>query len=88
MQTLFLQYLFAADENGRNEVVVRALQLLAMLLKFGFYSRAKDIENLLPVMFRLLNGKEDYPTREVKEIITSGNFTLQRISKLYSYSDT
>ena len=57
------QYFFAADENNNNEVVVQVLQLLAMLIKFGKYGK---VDGILPAIFKLLNGKEDYPTANIK----------------------
>ena len=61
-----LQYFFAADEDDRNEVVVKVLQLLFVLVNFGYYDDIEDVKQFLPAVYKLLNGKEDYPTRKIK----------------------
>ena len=63
-----MQYFFAADENNKNEVVVKVLQVLAILVKFGYYDDSDDIKPLLPSIHKLLNGKEDFPTKEIKTV--------------------
>ncbi len=65
------QYMFAADEDESNEVVVKVLQLLAVLMKFGYYDDNNHVKDLLPSIFKLLNGKEDHPTKKVKNSIQS-----------------
>ncbi len=42
------------------------LQLLAVLVKFGYYDDNNHVKDLLPSIFKLLNGKEDYPTKRIK----------------------
>ncbi len=66
-----MQYLHAADEDDYNEVVVKVLQLLAVLVKFGYYDDNNHVKDLLPSIFKLLNGKEDYPTKLMKEQMES-----------------
>lgn len=69
---LCIQYLFAADENDNNEVVVRVLQLLVVLVKFGYYDDPKDVKDLLLIIYVVLNGKKnDYPSKDVKQIISA-----------------
>ncbi len=61
-------------------MVVVVLQLVAMLLKFGYYFKTDDIDDILPVLFTLMDGKEDYPSKEVKEVINNRNI-IQHFSK-------
>lgn len=46
--------------------MVKVLQLLTSLVKFGYYDDSADIKTLLPSIHKFLNGKEDYPTRDSK----------------------
>ena len=46
--------------------MVKVLQLLTSLIKFGYYDDTADIKALLPSIQKLLNGKEDFPTKESK----------------------
>ena len=59
-----LQYSFAAEEEEQNGVVVKVLQVLTSLVKYGYYDDAKDIKQLLPAVHELIDGQDDYPTRE------------------------
>ena len=61
-----MKYSFAAEEEEQNGVVVKVLQVLTALVKYGYYDDAKDIEQLLPAIHELLDGQDDYPTRESK----------------------
>ena len=45
------------------------LQLLAVLVKYGYYDNAKDVKDLLPSLYKLLDGKNDFPTKKIKQII-------------------
>ena len=63
---VIFQFFYAADEDDRNEVVVKVLELLAVLVKFGYYDDSSDIEPLLPSIEKLLSGSDDYPTRQIK----------------------
>ena len=66
-------------------MVVKVLQLLAVLVKFGYYDDNNHVKDLLPSIFKLLNGKEDYPTKKTKDIIQSGGIGQdQRIMILNS----
>ena len=60
------QYVFAADEEKQNGVVVKVLQVLTALVKYGYYDDPEDIKVLLPAIHELLDGQDDYPTRETK----------------------
>ena len=44
--------------------MVKVLQLLTSLVKFGYYDDPADIKTFLPSIHKLLNGKEDFPTKE------------------------
>ena len=67
-----LQYFFAADENDRNEVVVKVLQLLTVLVKFGYYDDNNDVKQILPAILKFLNGRNDFPTRQIKVVKKAG----------------
>lgn len=47
-------------------MVIKVLQILTSLVKFGYYDDSEDLKPLLPSIFKLLNGKEDFPTEKVK----------------------
>ena len=57
-----MQYFLAADEDSGNSVVVKVLQLLTVLIKFGYYDDSTDVNPLLPSIHKLLDGSGDYPT--------------------------
>ena len=59
----------AADEDDRNSVVVKVLQLLTVLIKFGYYDDVADVNPLLPSIHKLLDGDEDFPTRDIKQFM-------------------
>ena len=46
---------------------MKVLQVLTVLVKFGYYDDSKDVNDLLPTIHKLLNGRDDYPTRQVKQ---------------------
>ena len=62
-----LQFFCAANEDDRNSVVVKVLQLLTVLIKYGYYDDASDVNALLPSIHKLLDGNKDYPSRQIKE---------------------
>ena len=64
-----LQYFLAADEDNQNMVVVRVLQILTVLIKYGYYDATSDINALLPSIHKLLDGKEDYPSKKIKDFV-------------------
>ena len=45
---------------------MKVLQVLTVLVKFGYYNDSEDVNELLPSIQKLLNGKDDYPTKLVK----------------------
>ena len=47
-------------------MVVKVLQVLTVLVKFGYYDDSDDVNELLPAIQKLLNGKGDYPTKKIK----------------------
>ncbi len=65
-------------------MVVVVLQLVAMLLKFGYYFKTDDIDDILPVLFTLMDGKEDYPSKEVKDVTDEQNVIQQSSKSIYS----
>ena len=50
-------------------MVVKVLQVLTVLVKFGYYDDSEDVNELLPSIQKLLNGKDDYPTKQIKQSI-------------------
>ncbi len=56
---------------------MKALQALTVLVKFGYYDDSDDVNDLLPSIQKLLNGKDDYPTKQIKQSI-EGMGELQR----------
>ena len=53
------------------------LQVLTVLVKFGYYDDSKDVNELLPSILTLLNGKDDFPTKRVKEFCSEGTADVQ-----------
>ena len=47
------------------------LQLLAALVKYGYYDDASDVNDLLPSLYKLLDGKNDFPTKKIKQAMMS-----------------
>ena len=47
-------------------MVIKVLQVLTVLVKFGYYDDSEDVKPLLPAIHKLLNGKEDFPTSQIK----------------------
>ncbi len=48
-------------------MVVKVLQVLTVLVKFGYYDDSDDVNDLLPSIQKLLNGKDDFPTKQIKQ---------------------
>ena len=48
------------------------LQLLAVLVKYGYYDDVKDVKSILPSIFKLLDGKRDFPTKLSKQNFEAG----------------
>ena len=42
-------------------IIVQVLDLLYLLVKFGYYDDLDDIKDLIPPLMSLLNGKNDKP---------------------------
>ena len=59
--------MFAADENDKNEVVVKVLQLLASLVKFGYYKDVESAQEIFQSILQLLDRRNDYPTKRIKD---------------------
>ena len=49
-------------------MVLTVLQVLSVLVKFGYYDDPSDVSVLLPSIIKLLNGKDDMPTKRIKEV--------------------
>ncbi|XP_060552412.1 inositol 1,4,5-trisphosphate receptor type 2-like [Ruditapes philippinarum] len=50
-----------ASEIGHNMLIEQVLRLLYFLVKFGYYMDSEDVDNLLPPLLNLLDGRHDYP---------------------------
>ena len=61
--------MFAADENDKNEVVVKVLQLLASLVKFGYYKDVESAKEIFQALLQLLDRRNDYPTKRIKDTL-------------------
>ena len=70
--------MLAADENCKNEVVVMVLKVLTVLVKYGYYDDSADIDDVLPSLHKLMNGKRDYPTEQIKQIMSAGPLSFIR----------
>ena len=42
---------------------LKVLELLYLLVRYGYYSNSEDINALMPSLITLLNGKKDKPFR-------------------------
>ncbi|XP_021341779.1 inositol 1,4,5-trisphosphate receptor type 2-like [Mizuhopecten yessoensis] len=56
-----------ADDIGHNMLIEQVLRLLYHLVKFGYYLDAEDVEQLLPPMLNLLDGRHDFPFKKDRE---------------------
>ncbi len=63
-------------------MVVKVLQVLTVLVKFGYYD---DVNDLLPSIQKLLNGKDDYPTKQIKQSSEGMGQVQRRMSVARSY---
>ena len=66
---------------------MKVLQLLTVLVKFGYYDDDEDVKEFLPAIQKLLNGKEDFPTKQIKvatEMCLSEQ--VQQRECLYAYT--
>ena len=48
--------------------MVSVLQLLTVMVKFGYYDDSADIELFLPSIHKLLNAGEDVPLRKTLDV--------------------
>lgn len=53
---------FQNDDNP-----FKVVRLLYHLVKFGYYLDSEDVENLLPPLLQLLDGRKDYPYPKDKD---------------------
>ena len=65
----YIQFFMAADEDDRNSVVVKVLQLLTVLIKYGYYDDASDVNVLLPSIYKFLDGNQDFPSKQIKHYL-------------------
>ena len=50
-------------------MVLKVLQLLAVLVKYGYYDDANHVKDVVPSLYKLLDGSRDYPTEQVKQFV-------------------
>ncbi|KAH9498183.1 hypothetical protein Btru_007903 [Bulinus truncatus] len=65
----FLQqnnYMVSSD-IGHNMLIEQVLRLLYHLVKFGYYMDHEDVQQLLPPMLSLLDGRHDFPFPKDKD---------------------
>ena len=48
-------------------IYFKVVRLLYYLVMFGYYMDAEDVENLLPPLLNLLDGRKDFPVPKDKE---------------------
>ena len=41
--------------------------MLTVLIKYGYYDDTADVNELLPSIHKLLDGCQDFPTRQIKQ---------------------
>ncbi|XP_076470932.1 inositol 1,4,5-trisphosphate-gated calcium channel ITPR2-like isoform X2 [Babylonia areolata] len=56
-----------ASEIGHNMLIEQVLRLLYHLVKFGYYQDWEDVQQLLPPMLSLLDGRKDFPFPKDKD---------------------
>ncbi|KAK7504550.1 hypothetical protein BaRGS_00004036, partial [Batillaria attramentaria] len=56
-----------ASDIGHNMLIEQVLRLLYHLVKFGYYQDWEDVQQLLPPMLSLLDGRKDFPFPKDKD---------------------
>ena len=46
---------------------LQVMDLLYLLVKYGYYANLSDISNLMPLLLSLLDGTNDKPSRQPNE---------------------
>ena len=59
------------------------LQVLTVLVKYGYYDDSADIDDVLPSLHKLMNGNKDYPTQQIKQIMSAGLLSFIRAPSLH-----
>ncbi len=45
--------------------------MLAVLIKYGYYDDTTDVNELLPSIYKIMNGTKDFPTKQIKDAMGS-----------------
>ncbi|KAL5022859.1 hypothetical protein ScPMuIL_002014, partial [Solemya velum] len=56
-----------ASDIGHNMLIEQVLRLLYHLVKFGYYLDSEDVQQLLPALLSLLDGRHDFPFPKDKD---------------------
>lgn len=51
-----------ADDVTTNSLLVKVLEMLAILVKYGYYDCTKDVDEILERLVSILNGFTDLPS--------------------------
>ena len=57
------------------------LQVLSILVKYGYYDDTDDINDVLPSLHELMNGTNDYPTKLIKKALTVSSVQRGEVGK-------
>ena len=56
-----VNYLLCKDTYPCMYLSLKVLELLYLLVRYGYYSNSEDINALMPSLITLLNGEKDKP---------------------------
>ena len=56
-----VNYLLCKDTYPCMYLSLKVLELLYLLVRYGYYSNSEDISALMPSLITLLNGEKDKP---------------------------
>ena len=62
----------------------QVVRLLYHLVKFGYYMDSEDVQNLLPPLLNLLDGRHDFPYPRDKEKEKGTYFNIFKPYKAYN----
>ena len=67
----------AASETEENALLANVIEVLTLLVKYGYYDSLKDVKDLLQHLLDVLNGFTDLPDRSNS---TKGNYVDIRVN--------
>ena len=59
---------------------LKVLELLYLLVKYGYYSNLKDVNELIPALISLLNGMNDKPFPDASD---EESISFRKVAKCY-----